>query len=225
MCFSATASFTATALLVPFGIYAGKVAQAKDSRYLPLAVFPLAFGIQQGFEGLEWLGLEGDRADMVRLGALLFLLFSHGFWLVWPALTVFILEQRPWAKKLILALTVMGFLFGLSLYAPFLLYPDWLSVTLTSGSIDYQTQVIYDRFFPREITRLIYMVIVLGPLCLSELTQLKILSGLIALSTIVTYWFFNYAFISVWCFWAAIVSLYVVYILHSVSEVSPSPTN
>ncbi len=61
MCFSATASFTATALLVPVGIYASKVALAKDARYLPLAVFSLAFGIQQGFEGLEWLGLDGNR--------------------------------------------------------------------------------------------------------------------------------------------------------------------
>ncbi|MDJ0702877.1 MAG: hypothetical protein QNJ46_06310 [Leptolyngbyaceae cyanobacterium MO_188.B28] len=165
----------------------------------------------------------GNQADMVWLEAMGFLFFSHGFWLVWPALTMFILEHRPWAKKLLLAMILIGFLLGVSLYGPFLLYPDWLSVTITQGSIEYQTHLIYAPFFPPDIAHLIYMLIVLGPLCLSELTQLRILGGLIALSVVVTYWVFNYAFVSVWCFWAAMVSLYSAYILHSVSL--PRPTS
>ncbi|MDJ0705736.1 MAG: hypothetical protein QNJ46_20920 [Leptolyngbyaceae cyanobacterium MO_188.B28] len=216
MCFSAAASFTATAILVPAGIYASKIARNKDPRYLPLAIFPLAFGIQQGLEGLAWLGLEGNQADLVWLGARGFLLFSHGFWMVWPALTAYALESRPWAKKLLLAIALIGFLFGVSLCGPFLTFPDWLSVAVTQGSIDYQLQIIYDRFFPRDISRLIYMLIALGPLWLSNLTPLRLMGGLIALLAVITYWLFNYAFVSVWCFWAAVVSLYVAYIFHSV---------
>lgn len=222
MCFSANASFTATVLLIPLGIYASKVSWDKDSRYLPLAMFPVAFGAQQGFEGIEWLGLENNQTDMIQLGALGFLFFSHGFWLVWPALTVFALEHRPWGKTVLLTIAVVGFWFGVLLYGPFLLYPDWLPVAINQGAIDYQAQFVYDRLLPPDISRLIYMLIVLGPLWLSELGQVRILGGLIALSVLITYWFFNYAFVSVWCFFAAIVSLYVVYILYSVSLLRPT---
>ena len=68
MCFSAAASFTVSALLAPAGLYASKIAWDQDSRYFPLAIAPLAFGIQQGFEGIAWLGLDGDQADLVWLG-------------------------------------------------------------------------------------------------------------------------------------------------------------
>ena len=220
MCFSATASFTATSLLVPMGIYASKVAWEKDSKYLPLATFPLAFGIQQGCEGIEWVGLDSHQADMVQLGALGFLFFSHGFWLVWPALTVFVLENRPWIKTLLLTIACIGFLFGIFLYGPLLLYPDWFPIAISQGAIDYQSRLVYNHGLPQDISRLIYMLIVLSPLCLSELAQLKILGGLIALSVLITYCFFNYAFVSVWCFFAAVVSLYVIYILYSISILS-----
>ena len=221
MCFSATASFTSAALLVPISIYASKIAWSKDSRYLPLALIPLVFGIQQGFEGIFWLLLNDNQANLLRLVALGFLFFSHGFWLVWPSLTALILDHRHWAKKLFLTTTLIGLLFGLTLYVPFLLYPNWLSVTISHGSIDYQTQIIYDRFFSYHITRLIYALIALGPLCLSEPTHLRIFGGLIALSVLFTHWFFDYAFVSVWCFLAAALSVYVTYILYSLPASLP----
>lgn len=217
MCFSANASFIATGLLLPLGIYALKAAWVKDSRYLPLAMTPVAFGIQQGFEGVEWLALESHQAELVRLGALGFLFFSHGFWLVWLGWAMLALESRPWAKKLLLAVILAGFLFGASLYGPFLLSADKFSVIITQHSINYQTQIIYDRFFSRDFSRLIYMLIVLGPLCLIKGRQLKILAGLIAFAWVIAECFLSYAFVSIWCFLAAILSLYIVYVIHSVT--------
>lgn len=215
MCFSATASFTATAFLVPAGLYACNLAMDKELKYLPLAFIPCAFGIQQGFEGIEWMAIHSNQANIVHLAALGFLAFSHGFWLVWLPLTMFVMERRLWASKVLLATMLLGALFGASLYGPFLLSPGTFSVTAVQGSIDYQTQLIYDQFFPRAISRLIYMLIVLGPLWLSELTSLRVTAGLIALSLVVTYWCYNYAFVSVWCFFAAILSGYIVYVLHA----------
>ena len=215
MCFSATASFTATTFLIPAGLYAYKLSKDTDLKYLPLALIPCIFGIQQGFEGVEWLAIHHHQPNIAHLAALGFLAFSHGFWLLWLPLAVFVLEQRPWARKLLLAVTLLGTFFGLSLYGPFLLSPDMFAVTVTQGSIDYQTRLIYDHFFPRAVSRLIYMLIVLGPLWLSQLIQLRIAGGFIALALVVTYWFYNYAFVSVWCFFAAILSGYIVYCLHS----------
>ncbi|WP_299413199.1 DUF6629 family protein [Acaryochloris sp. IP29b_bin.148] len=215
MCFSTTASFTAAALLFPAGIYASKIAEAKDRQLLPLAVIPIGFSIQQSFEGLVWLNL--DHADLVRVGALGFFGFSHGIWPAWPAFAVWVQEDRPWARKILIAMLLFGCFFGLSLYGPFWRYPDWLTVEISHGSIQYQTQLLYDRIFPRDVTRLIYLLMVVGPACLSKFPQLRVLGGLVALSMIVTYLFFNYAFVSVWCFFAAVLSLYLIYVLRSVS--------
>jgi hypothetical protein len=215
MCFSATASFTATALLIPMGIYASKIAWLRDARYLPLAVIPLAFGIQQGIECIEWLSLTSNQADMIRFGALGFLFFAYGFWLVCPALGMFILERRAWAKPRLLTIGVIGMLFSASIYLPLWIYPDWLTVVVRQGSIDYQTQMIYDSFLSRDILRLIYLLIVLGPLYLSNIDRIRIFAGLIALSLIASAYFFNYAFVSVWCFWSAILSINIVYIVQS----------
>ncbi|MGD1854766.1 MAG: DUF6629 family protein [Leptolyngbyaceae cyanobacterium] len=215
MCFSATASFTAAALLLPTGLYACKLAVECDRRYLPLALIPCMFSIQQGFEGMEWLAIHGQQADLIRLAALGFLTFSHGVWPLWLPLTMFVVEQRPRAKKGLLGMTLLGALFGLSLYGPFLFSPDTFSVTAAQGSIDYQTQLIYDRFFPRSVPRLIYLLLVAMPLWLSPLIQLRVAGGFLALSLVVAYGFYNYAFVSVWCFFAAILSSYIIFFLSS----------
>jgi hypothetical protein len=222
MCFSATASFTAAALLMPMGLYASKIAWLRDSRYVPLAIIPLAFGIQQGIEGIEWLSINRNQTDMIRFGALGFLFFAYGFWLICPALGMFILEQRPWAKPRLLTIALIGLLFSASIYVPLWLYPNWLTVVVRQDSIDYQTQMIYDRFLSRDILRLIYLLIVLSPLYLSNVDRIRIFAGLIALSLIASAYFFNYAFVSVWCFWSAILSLYIVYIVQTLPRSTPA---
>lgn len=73
MCFSATASFTSTALLIPAGLYACKLAKDTDLKCLPLALIPCFFGIQQGFEGVEWLAIHHHQTDIAHLTALGFL--------------------------------------------------------------------------------------------------------------------------------------------------------
>lgn len=215
MCFSAVASFTTAALLLPLGIYSSKVACLKDSRYLSLSIIPIFFGIQQSIEGMEWLSLHSNQADIIRVWALGFLFFAYGFWLVGPALAMWIIERRPSVKQRLLAIALIGFLFALSLYVPLWIYPDWLTVVMRQGSIVYQTQLIYDRFLSRDIVHLIYLIIVLCPLYLSNLDRVRSFAGLIALSMIVSTFFFNYAFVSIWCFWAALLSLYIVYIIQT----------
>jgi hypothetical protein len=213
MCFSTAASFTTAALLLPLGIYASKIAWFKDSRYLPLTIIPIFFGIQQGMEGMEWLSINSNQADVIRFWALGFLFFAYGFWLVCPAVGMFIIERRPRTRQQLLTIAFIGFFFGVSLYLPLLLYPDWLTVVIRQGSIDYQTRLIYDRFLSRDTIHLIYLAIVLSPLYLSNLDRIKIFAGLIALSMIASTFFFNYAFVSVWCFWSAILSIYIIYIV------------
>jgi hypothetical protein len=65
MSFSTPVSFAASALLLPAGFYGLRVASQNNPRYLPFAVIPVAFGVQQACEGLVWLGLEANSSTVV----------------------------------------------------------------------------------------------------------------------------------------------------------------
>ena len=68
MCFSATASFTAgTALTAVGGL---TVRKSRGKAELPLALVPLLFGIQQLTEGVLWLSLRHDLAPAEVVGDL-----------------------------------------------------------------------------------------------------------------------------------------------------------
>jgi hypothetical protein len=57
MCFSMEASFVAAAGLTPVGVYCVARAIRKNLRFLPLAITPIAFAVQQAQEGYVWYGL------------------------------------------------------------------------------------------------------------------------------------------------------------------------
>ena len=215
MCFSATASFTASALLTTMGLYSMRTALSKDKRCLPLAAVPMFFGIQQGLEGSVWLGLHGSDPMLVQAGTVGYLFFSHGFWPFWIPLAAFFIEQRPSMKRWLGGIVAIGLLFSLSLYLPMLLYPNAFDAIVNQGSIDYQTHLIYDTLWPRDVSRFIYLTIVVLSMWLADRWGSRLFAGLSALSLVVTYGAFNYAFVSVWCFFAAVLSLYIVYIIQS----------
>ena len=59
MCFSASASFTASAVLMPLGLYSHHLASHQERPdYKPLALVPFFFGVQQFVEGLERTALH-----------------------------------------------------------------------------------------------------------------------------------------------------------------------
>ncbi|SFN80539.1 hypothetical protein SAMN04487859_10958 [Roseovarius lutimaris] len=80
-------------------------------------------------------------------------------------------------------------------------------------SLDYKTTLIYDGIITRTVLRLFYAALVVGALFLSSHRRIQVFGGLIAASLALTYAFYAYAFISVWCFFAAILSFYLVVIL------------
>jgi len=213
MCFSAIASFTASALLTATGVYSAKVAWSKDTSCLPLALVPVFFGIQQGLEGFVWLGLHGAQPAMVRAGSLGYLFFSHDFWPFWIPVAAYFLERRPNVKNVIGGIALVGLLFSLSLYVPMVVQPDGFEAIINHGSIDYQTHIIYDALWPRDWSRLVYLTLVVLPMLLADRWGSRLFAGLSALSLVATYGAFNYAFVSVWCFFAAILSFYIVYLM------------
>ena len=207
MCFSALSSFTASALLVTSGVYCSKkVIEKNNYKYLPMAMIPLLFGLQQALEGMVWLSLDAHNPVLVNYYALGFLFFSHFLWPFQMAIAALKLETRKVFQRLFLGFAIVGLLYGSFLYFPLLINSHWLSVSILRGSIDYQIKVLsYQPWGPW-----LYMVLCLMPLILSENRKLRGLGWLILAALFLAKLIFYYAFISVWCFFAAIISTYVI---------------
>lgn len=223
MCFSAEASFILGGALVPAGAYAIAKTRQAGPEWLPFAIYPLAFGIQQVFEGIVWLAFENGDAATLAWSSRGFLFFSHFFWLAWVPISVWRLEPDPKRKRMASILAVFGFLFGLSLFLPSFLIGEWLRVEVVNRSLDYKTTLVYQDPISRTVLRVIYAIIILSALFISSNRRIRIFALMIAVSVGATYLFFAYAFISVWCFFAAGLSAYLAWVVQQEAQaVSPS---
>ncbi len=61
---------------------------------------------------------------------------------------------------------------------------------------------------------MIYAVIVVLALLLTSDRYVRYFGIIILTSVVVSKLLFDYAFISIWCFFAAVLSLYIIYMLH-----------
>ena len=213
MCFSATASFVTAGLLVPSGLYGAAFALRHDRRYLPLASFPLMFGIQQFVEGGLWLALGGSTAIGVDTAALGFLAFAYFLWPFYVPLAARSIEVHAERRRLFVVLALFGFALGASLYLPLLVHREWITVTLSKGSILYGPMLIYDGYVPRSVIRAFYALIVSVPLLFSSVDSVRVFGMLILFSVVGSAIAYAYAFVSVWCFFAALLSLVVIAIV------------
>jgi hypothetical protein len=217
MCFSAAASFVASAALLPAGAYCARAAVRKDRAYLVLAAVPFAFAGQQFCEGLVWVGLERQDAPLTEGASVAYLFFALAFWPFWVPLGMLCTETRSGMKWLLAALTGLG-LAWTWLYLPILLQPDrWLTTEVVRHSIHYDfAEIPGFAVVPRMAWRVGYLLVVSvalvvgfsrGPSSPAGRTW-RLLGGVALLSSFaVSASVFWYAFTSVWCFFAAFLSL------------------
>ena len=222
MCFSASASFTASAILIPTGIYCLREARKKDETYIPVASLPLFFGIQQGVEGLVWSNIISENTIAVTNFALCFLFFSHFFWLFWIPFSAFSVEDNQLLKSLLKIFTITGFIYGILLYFPLLINDNWLQIEVFKNSINYVTYFFFNTITPHNFSFYLYALIITLPLIISSRKTINFLGILIILGALITYFGFHYALISVWCFLAAIVSIYLAYIVNNIPCIDSS---
>lgn len=99
------------------------------------------------------------------------------------------------------------------MYVPLLFQPDWLTVEVLKNSIVYKATLLYDDYIPRIVVLILYALIVLAPLLFSSERYIRIFGVIIMVSVIVATVFFGYAFISIWCYFAAVLSLYILFMV------------
>ena len=204
MCFSATASFAAAAVIGSVGIVTLRSAAAKsDYRILALAAFPVLFAFQQVVEGLLWLDLASPEGSALR-GVLVhaFQGYAEVFWPVFAPLAAFLIERERWHRMLISACLVIGVALSAYLLVAMIGHPYQASVG--EGHIVYRNDFQYPTGIEAP-----YVVATTLSLLLSSDKHVQRLALVILFGFAVAYVSFHHAYISVWCFFAAIASVLV----------------
>lgn len=214
MCLSAPVSFTASGFLVLGGAFACWKAWNINKRYLPVALMPVFAGVQQFLEGHVWVGMNTGDPFMVLWGALGFIFFTWFMWPIWIPFSVYLLEPPDSPRKfLFLIFTLIGVVFGLALYVPHLLNPDWINVTINQDSLAYEGTMLLDYMMPRELTYLIYMFLITVPPLMSRYLHVKYFGLTIIAVVTVDILLLRYAYISFFCLLAGLGTLHLIYII------------
>jgi hypothetical protein len=231
MCFSTEASLTAGAILIPAGFWCLRTAARKNLKYLPLAFTPVFFGMQQICEAFVWTKIHKGDAVGVLPPAFAFLFFAIGFWPGWVPFTAAFIETRPSRRNLFFAISAAGYGLGLLLYIPLLIHSsEWLEVGVYEHSIQYDLSRVPVSMLAGFAWQAAYLGLVCVPLMISRERNLSILGVSVFVSAVLSAIVFRYVFASVWCFFAAFLSLHMAYVLYRLpkpeipSAVKASPT-
>ncbi|MCF6291982.1 MAG: hypothetical protein L3J04_01165 [Robiginitomaculum sp.] len=214
MCFSEPISFIAGGVLITGGVFAAYKAWKINKCYLPVAMMPIFAGIQQLMEGHVWMGLNHVDPTMTWWGAMGFILFSWLMWPTWIPFSIYFLEPPDSKrKKPLMLFALAGLIFGLVLYVPHIINPDWVNVQINNKSIAYEGTMFLDYFVSREITYAIYLFLIITPPLISTYKHLR-LFGLTLIAVVTTViLFLSYAYISFFCLLAGLGTLHLIYII------------
>ncbi len=197
MCFSATASFSAGALLLGIGTLTLK--SARRPRELPFAAIPMLFAIQQLTEAVIWLTFSVDAPLLNTVMTYVYSFFSHVLWPVYVPVAVWLMEPRGWRRRALFAFVAAGGAVGL-----YLLYV-LVAFSVVSRPVGQHIEYVSPHFFAAVTMTLYLLSTALSPV-LSTHRVVRIF-GVLALSSFAAaYYFFAIWFISVWCFFAALLS-------------------
>jgi hypothetical protein len=211
MCFSATASFTASAALTGIGLLG--LRRVQDRRYRLFAWIPLLFAAQQFTEGLVWMSYPWNAPGLRGVATQVYSVFSH---LLWPAYV-------PWAARAIepdvrrrgwLALLAIGGL-GSAVFLGWGMVATPIQVAPVGGHLEYASPHF---FLPLSLT--LYLAATTLSLSISSQPVVRVFGLLALASAALAYVVYARSFISVWCFYAAVLSL-VVYLALGRSQGRP----
>jgi len=222
MCISAEASVAVGAVLLPAGAYCVQAALRKNRSYLVLSVIPIFFSAQQFCEGAVWLGLGQNDGALSERASLGFLFFALAFWPFWIPLSVLLLESQPSRKWLIGFITILSLAWGLVLYYPIAADPQrWLTIQVVHHSVQYNyfALPVYQVVSPSWV-RFFYLATIALPLVVWSERQGLTFGLLLAASAMVSHFIFAHAFVSVWCFFAAVLALYLCLVFYRLPAAS-----
>lgn len=206
MCFSATASFATSGILSIIGIFTLKRVQNK--KLYPLAFIPIFFAIQQLSEALIWLALTSKiNNNFTLISSYIFLFFALIFWPVWIPISLIINEKKTILKKFLYFSLITGIIF--SSFSAYYILINGINTELISCHILYQiNNITFKHYYI-----LLYLLAIILPLFISTIKRIWILGLALLISFIISYIIYFKFLTSVWCFFAAILSILIYWLI------------
>lgn len=177
------------------------LSKVREKRALAFAAIPLLFGIQQMIEGVLWLSFQYDAAQLKTTMTYLFTMFSHVLWPIYVPFAVGLLETESWRCRAMWIFRFIGVVVAVHLLLLIMLKP---LTAVAEQHIIYVSPRLYE--WPMM---LLYIIATCLVSLFSSHPLVRLFGGLALLLFCIAYWFYTAAFFSVWCFFAAILSLIV----------------
>lgn len=197
MCFSATASFSAGVALLIVGTVTTR--RARRRAELPFALIPVLFGVQQIVEGALWLTFP-DKAPLLNTVLThVYSLFSHVLWPVYVPIAALLLEHTVWRRKVLAAIALAG-----AAVALYLLY-FLVQLPIVSQVVGRHIVYVSPHFYAVAVIGL-YVLGTCISMFVSSQWAVRLFGAAACVSFIAAYAFYATWFISVWCFFAAVMS-------------------
>lgn len=203
MCFGPVPSFAASAFLGGMGTAVMKNVRVKKE--LLFAAFPFLFAIQQFIEGVIWLLLkDGTHERLIKGMSFLYLTFAYSLWPVLCPVSVYLIESRPKRKTLLGVFVSLGVI--TSLYLLFYIIRNPIDTFVLGCSLRYKTFVPEASWF--FVT---YVMVTIVPYFVSSHRSILAFGLPNMVFCVIAFLIYKNTFISVWCFFAALISanLYV----------------
>lgn len=211
MCFSATASFVASAMLLSASAYILQTSRPLSVPTVITAAIPLIFSIQQATEGMVWIALNNGNQGLANTFGIVYIFFAYFFWAAFTPFFGLVNEPAGIRRHILSVVSIIGVCFGVFLYFPIIMRYVPLHPMIKGHSISYIHENYYSAI-PFTMDFALYLAICPLSLLISSHKCIRELSGIVVLAFIVSYIFFYYSLTSVWCFFAAIIALGVIII-------------
>lgn len=209
MCFSASASFTASVVLFFAGVAAlYKMNKKTDSL---LCGIPILFAIQQSIEGIVWLTNEsflmnyGYNGLFIKsLATYTYLFFVFIFWPTYIPTALIVSEKLTNNKSLFISSLMSGIFLSCTMVICLALFP--VSSEIVKHHIVYYIEMPYLFWVPASF---FYLWATIVPFLASKRKYLIIFGIMLACSYLISFLFYFNHIVSIWCFFAAVLSAFL----------------
>jgi hypothetical protein len=206
MCFSATASFTASTVLAVTAIVS--VNKTTDIRFVPFAFLPFIFSFQQFCEGMVWLSFRyHGMVPFRQTFGYMYLILAQSFYPMFVPFAIWLFEKHL-PRRIFLGVTmVVGLVIGSYLGYQISSFP--ITIEVIQKHMVYIPKGGHVKPFNNGV---LYFLATAIPPFLSSMRGMIAFGFFILASFSLSVLFFPDAVISVWCYFAAILSL-IIYLI------------
>ncbi len=175
-----------------------KISVAKEILF---ALFPLLFALHQFTQGFVWLGVNNlVDADTLNIAKTVFIFYAQGLLQFLVPFAIWLLEPQGTRKSIIGALAILG--------AVLTVYTLWGLCTYPTSVFMQDNALVYINPATKHFwVAALYILTTCGSLILSSSISIQLFGLLNLFGITVVHLFKPYAFTSVWCLYAAVVSV------------------